>query len=365
MLATRLGSLNALEQVAPSPFLGNWLGGDMPSVDSIGRVFNLMHPDTIRAQIYEIYAAVKRNKAIRPPWHGLILCVFDGHESHASYLRHCDGCLTRQVHTTKGERTQHYHRAVSAMLVASDLELLLDSEPQMPGEDEIACAVRLFERLVTRFPRAFDVALGDALYTDPRFYECVLKHGKDVLTVLKDDRRDLLQDARSLCQTLQPTRFSYRKKKKIECWDMDGFNSWPQVGRAVRVIATRETSTVRRQATNEVEELVSEWFWVTTLSPARASSEASVEIGHNRWIIENRGFNEIVNEWHGDHVYRHAATAILVFTLMCFLVYNLFHTFFTKNLKPALKARVTMRHVGRTMMQELYAGLQSHLPQPP
>ncbi len=364
MLATRLGSLNALGQVALSPFLGNWLGGDMPSVDSIGRVFNLLHADTIRAQIHEIYTAVKRNKAIRPPWHGLMLCVFDGHESHASYLRHCDGCLTRQVRTATGERTQYYHRAVSAMLVAGDLELFLDSEPQLPGEDEIACAVRLFERLVIRFPRAFDVALGDALYTDPRFYECVLKHGKDVLTVLKDDRRDLLQDARSLCKTTQPTMFSHGKKK-IECWDMDGFNSWPQVGRAVRVIATRETSTVCRQATKKVEEQVSQWFWVTTLSPARANAEASVEIGHNRWLIENRGFNETVNEWHGDHVYRNAATAILAFNLMGFLVYNLFHLFFTRNLKPALRAKVTMRHVARTMMEELYAGLQSHLPQPP
>jgi hypothetical protein len=33
-------------------------------------------------------------------------------------------------------------------------------------------------------------------------------------------------------------------------------------------------------------------------------------LGHQRWDIENYGFNELANEWHSDHVFRHDPGAI-------------------------------------------------------
>ena len=44
------------------------------------------------------------------------------------------------------------------------MSLLLDADPIRPGEDEIAAARRLFDRVIDCCPRAFDVALGDGLY---------------------------------------------------------------------------------------------------------------------------------------------------------------------------------------------------------
>src|SRR6185295_15273955 len=91
------------------------------------------------------------------------------------------------------------------------------------------------------FPRAFDVVLGDALYTDPRLYNFLLDHGKDVLTVLKNENRDLLADARCLFETHSPQRWTEGSTTR-EVWDLQGFTTWPQVRQPVRVVRSRETT---------------------------------------------------------------------------------------------------------------------------
>jgi len=364
MFLCRLGSLNALEQSRASSFWREWIGGAVPSADSMGRIAGRMDPETVRQANLFLYARLKRNKTIRAPWHALLALLVDGHESHASYRRHCEGCLKRTIRTGEREVTQYYHRSVSAMLLAEGFELLVDSEPQRPGEDEVAAALRLLDRVLTLYPRAFDVVLGDALYADPRFFNFLVDRGKDVLTVLKDERRDLLQDAGCLWESTEPTLIS-QGRKDIRCWDLEGFTSWPQVKVAVRVVRSVETTTVRRQLDGKPEEKRSQWVWVSTLSRHRANSKALIELGHCRWIIENKGFNETVTYWHGDHVYKHEPSAMLVLGLLCLIAYNLFHAFFARDLKPALRARVSMLHVARTLLQELFAGLPASTARPP
>ncbi len=64
-----------------------------------------------------------------------------------------------------------------------------------------------------------------------------------------------------------------------------------------------------------------------------ASTQRVVRLGHARWDIQNPGFNELVNAWHGDHVYKHDSNAIEAFWLTLLLAYNLFHAFVRLNLK--------------------------------
>jgi len=355
MFLARLGSLNALEGAKKKPFWQRWLKGILPSADSMGRICTRMDPAPIRGINWQLYTRLKRNKVLQPLWHGLIALILDGHESHASYRRHCSGCLIREIKTDKGKKTQYYHRSVVAFLCTGGIPFLLDTEPQLPGEDEVTCALRLLKRIIENYPRAFDVVLGDALYTDPRLYNLLLDHGKDALTVLKDDRRDLIGDAKALFLGREPIQFD-RGNKRVSCWDLEGFTSWPQVRVPVRVVRSCELGRIRRQLDGKVEEVTSEWLWVTTLSTARASSNAVVALGHSRWDIENKGFNESVTYWHADHVYKHDADAILVFWLLGMIAINLFHAFFSCNLKPALRARTTMLMAGRLVLAEILGG---------
>ena len=166
----RMGSLNALELTAHSSFFRGWLGQSVCSADSVGRVSALMDADGLRLGIHRVYAQLKRNKAL-PDHGGIAIAVLDGHESHASYLQHCPGCLERTIHGKDGkaDRTQFYHRQVTVMLLpgarrgCEPIRLLLDHEPQRAEEGEVATALRLLERVIGSYPYAFDLVLADAL----------------------------------------------------------------------------------------------------------------------------------------------------------------------------------------------------------
>lgn len=363
MMLARQGSLNALEQTRKSSVWWRWLGGKLPSADTVGRVCNLADVQTIREVNYQVYTQLKRAKALAPPAHGLMLAVLDGHESHASYRRCCKGCLQRTIHTKNGDRVQYYHRAVTLQLVADGPTPLLDAEPIRPGEDEIAAALRLFDRLVDRHPRAFDVVAGDGLYARSDFFNHVRSRGKHVLAVLKDEQRDLLQDARSLCEHTEPV-MKHTGRGSRRCWDFEGFTTWPQCRYPVRVVRSLETSQVRRQLDDELAEEVSDWFWVTTLPQPMAPTGTVVRLGHDRWTIENQGFNETSNRWHGDHVYKHKANAMLVFWLLTMLAYNLFAVFYRRNLKPAVRKAYDTLQIAKMISAELYAGLLNRVRAP-
>ena len=361
MFLARLGSLNALEPSKSSRALSAWVGAKPPSADSLGRIAALLNHDQLRQVNHELYTRLKRNKALEAPKHGLIALCVDGHESHATYLRTCPDCLTRTVHTANGERIQYYHRHVTAQLICGGLKLLLDSEPQRPNEDEVATALRLLERVFEHYIRAFDIVIADALYTDPRFFDFVFSRGKHVLTVLKNESRDLIKDARALFDGSEPQTF-HRGKRECQCWDVDGFTTWPQVSAPVRVVRSVETWTIKRQLDGDPEKLATEWLWVTSLPVELANTRVVVDIGHDRWGIENEGFNELVTRWYADHVYKHDGSAMLSFLLLCMIAFNVFHAFYLRNLKPDFRKKHSMLHVARLISSCLYSEIPSRNP---
>ena len=354
MFLGRLGSLNALEQTKPSRFWRRWLGGKLPSADTIGRVCGLVEVDDLRAVLHQEYARLKRMKALDPPSHGLMVAVVDGHEFTASYRRCCSGCLQRVVHAKDGDRIQYYHRYVALRLVGRVLSFMLDVEPMAPGEDELAAARRLVERALAMYPRAFDVVAGDGLYANTEWFQFLQSRGLYALAVLKENRPKLLDDARTLFGFRSGVDRSEGGVQR-QCWDSEDFTSWPEMAERVRAVRSRETRTVRRQRDDQVETRTADWFWVTTLPMVYVPTAAVVTMGHDRWSIENQGFNELANGWHADHVYKHGPTAILVFVLLALLCLNVFVAFYYRNLKPAVRRTASTLHVAYLILAELYA----------
>ena len=168
-MLTRMGSLNALEEDKTNSFWRKWLGRQLPSADTVGRVFSLINLDSVRSLTHHVYTRLKRNKAIKKTY-GFYVLIIDGHESSASYFGCCSGCLRRNVHTRKGKRIQYYHRNVIAMLSGEKFPLLLDEEEQRKGEDEVAAAARLLKRILGIYYRAFEVVLTDGLYLRAPFF---------------------------------------------------------------------------------------------------------------------------------------------------------------------------------------------------
>jgi hypothetical protein len=173
-----------------------------------------------------------------------------------------------------------------------------------------------------------------------------------VLTVLKDDRRNLYQDATALFAAFPAKAGSFRSRKCL-WWDFPGRLSWPQVNVPVRVIRSQETRTVHRQLDGKDETLTSDWIWGTTLPEQSVSTGRVVALGHQRWDIENHGFNELVNGWHADHIYKHDPDAIECFLLMAFLACNIFQAFFALNLKPQIRKGRTRAFWSTLMAAEI------------
>lgn len=124
MFWARLGSLNALETLSAARFWRRWVRRELCSLDTIGRIQADVNCQDLRRALHRVYERLKRNKAL-PLNLVRDLAVLDGHESHASYWRHCTGCLQRKVETN--------HRNVTLMLLPkplpgqAPLRLLLDA----------------------------------------------------------------------------------------------------------------------------------------------------------------------------------------------------------------------------------------------
>lgn len=364
MFLGRLGSLNSVEQLSASPALQDFVGSDLPSADSLGRIMNLCFPSTIRKVLHHIYSTLKANKALVAPSHGMIALALDGHESHCSYKRHCSGCLARRKVVNGEELTQYYHRNVTAQLVFSNFRFLLDAEPQLPGEGEITCALRLLDRVLQEYARAFHVVVMDGLYARSNVFNKIIKHGKEAMAVLKDDRRDLLKVADADFQKRAPDDIFKIKDTEYKCWELIDSEAWNQVDRRVRVVRSLESKTAPVGGSTGacIGQSTSSWTWVTTLLPEAANIQTVVQVGHSRWSIENEGFNELANHWHADHVYKHDAVAIPNFWLMAMIACNLFRAFYIRNLKRAARVGRTMLHFARMIAAELYIDFASGIP---
>jgi len=136
----------------------------------------------------------------------------------------------------------------------------------------VATARRLLERVLARYPRAFQLLLADGLYAQAPFFNLLLAHGKHALVVLKDERRDLHQDACGL-SAVTPSQEGKYRSRHCQWWDVSDLTTWPQVNAPVRVIRSRETYPVCRPTMQEVESITTEWVWATTLPVQQAATE--------------------------------------------------------------------------------------------
>ena len=121
-----------------------------------------------------------------------------------SRKRCCPECCQRKVEVKGEEVIEYYHRGVVFYLAGFPMAMPLDVEIIRPGEDEMAAAGRLLLRFLKPYGRLFDLILTDALYFEAPFLNFCTDHGKHVITVRKDEKRLLFQDAKGLFSQSDP-----------------------------------------------------------------------------------------------------------------------------------------------------------------
>ena len=352
LFATRRGSLHGLEPDLRIPArLRGIVGAPPPSVDSIGRIYSLMESPPLRQLLGDVAHRLKRNKALTG-LEGWFIAAVDGHEFFSSRKRCCPQCQRRTLTIDGQPVTEYYHQGVVCHLIGQELALVLDVELLRPGEGEETAAKRLLERVFTHYPRFFDVVVADALYFDAPFLNFCLDRHKQVIVTAKGDHRLLLQDAQGVFAHQRPGRWVDEKgKRTIDFWDEEDFTSCEGVKRPLRVLRTEETVRRRERIAGQWQETeqTTTWSWATTLSKAELSTRGLWRCGHARWDIENDCFNTLATHWGLDHCFKHTAEAIVHFLLTSFIVYALLQSFWLRNLKPAVRAGLTLIALAREL----------------
>jgi Transposase DDE domain len=340
LFACNRQSLNSLEKdlVGLPQRLRGLVGPRPPSIDTLGRVYDLADSDGLRQMLVQIHYRLKRNKALADG-DDLKIAAVDGHEFFNSRKRCCARCQQRTLTVNGEEVVEYYHRGVVCHLIEHQLAVPLDVELLRPGEGEETAAKRLLKRVFANYPRYFDVVCGDALYFDAPFINFCLDHGKHALVVLKGEQRLLLQDAQGLFAQQAPQVWQDRQRT-VQSWDADGFTSAEGVKQPLRVVHTRETVRRRERVAGvwQQKEETSSWYWAATLSGRQLSTRRVWQAGHRRWDVENDVFNTLSMHWGLDHCFKHGPTAIVNFVLTLFLVYVLLQCFWQRNVKEPLRA---------------------------
>jgi hypothetical protein len=272
----------------------------------------------------------------------------------ASRIGCCPRCLVREIKKATGTELEYYHRVVVAQWIGVTPPAILDLERIGPGEGEVTAARRLLERILRQHSRLIDVISADALYLEAPFLKQVLNAGKHVVIVMKQERRELFQDAEKLRSLVVPQVF-VDGTKTTRLWDIPELSSFMTLGRTVRVVwaeeQTRKRKIVGGKPTDVVEEKT--WVWVTDLPCATVPPTKIQRWGHDRWDIENRGFNELVNLWHMDHYFIHDTNAIETLLLTLAIAFVTTYLFYERNLKASARRYLTRLALAARMADDL------------
>jgi hypothetical protein len=362
MFCCRLPSFNELEQHKDRS-KGSWRrwleGSRLPSADELAYTSERLDPEGLRDCLGHLYGRLKRNKVLEPR-HGWMLAAIDGHETNSSYKRCCKSCLQRELTVNGVKKIQYYHRLVVFQLIARDFYLLLDVEMVRPGEDEGQAALRLLARVLENHPRCFDVLTADALYLRPSVIHLLESHGKELVAVLKANQPELLGEARTLLPA-EPARVFHtpaapgKPARRVELRELDDFHT-ETISTALRIVHAHETGTRRERIADQWVHtpIDSHWYWATTLPTSLAEGRVVFDFGHDRWKIENEGFNELVTHWHSKHCFHHHSNTFVVLWLVLFMAHAVFHCFHSRNLKPDIRRGHTVIFFAQLLTACLY-----------
>ena len=342
MQFSNLGSLNSLSQAISVKNLKK----DIPSVSTIARSADSINLEEIRGVGIEIYKKARKSKMLSS-CHGMWVGVVDGHEQITSPYCKCPYCKSRIVTKKDGVKDiQYYHEFTAFILAGPKVSFILDIEPILPGEGEISSSYRLLERVCKNYPKAFKIVIGDGLYLKETVFNLLEKHHKYAIAVLKEERRQLFEEANRLSLLSEPKVYR-RGRTYYRVWDHSIEGCWDGYGKKVRVIVSEEATPKRVHSKDgrvfEDKLNRANWMWVTNLPSSEdpGSLKNTVSVCHSRWQIENQCFNETVNTWKADHIYRHSSNGVIAFLLLLFTCVNIFNIFRIRNIKDkSIKTKI-------------------------
>jgi hypothetical protein len=335
--------------------------GDQITDDRMVYVCERCQLEDWRAVLARTNQTLKRNKAFETARiHGLLVVALDANEQFKSRCRCCEQCSQRQIKIKNqqgqiAEVTEYYHRFVCAQLHGPELSVVLDLELIGPGEDEAAAALRLLGRMRRLYrPRCFDAVTVDAWYTTGPFIKAVQRLGWGVVAVLKQERYDIYQEATNLMTQSQPSawRWEERQIQLREVKDLPFTD--PAIG-TMRVVQAQQSWSQRRPSGGRKSTVAQQsfWRWLVSRELDGIPAQGIWRIGHARWGMENRVFNELTQHYRLEHGPHHHPVAIVAWLLILVLAFNLFAWFGRLHSKLPRTGAITLAELARQLDRAL------------
>ena len=336
------------------------------SDDALGYVLERYRIADWRAVLVAVNRTLKANKAFESAKiAGRLVVAIDANEQFKSRHRCCPGCSQRRLEfqDAAGQTrsvTEYYHRQVYAQLHGPEFSVILDVEPIRPGEDEAAAALRLLGRMRRLYgPRFFDAVTVDAWYATGPFLRAVQRLGWGVVSVLKQARYEIYQEATALSRG-QPPRTWRWENRAVDLWEVKDLSFTDAALGPVRVVLAEERWEQRQRRAGRTERASQNRHWRWLVSRELDDAEATViwRMGHQRWGVENHAFNELTQHYHLTHCPRHEAGAIQTGLLILVLGFNLFELFARLHGKLWRQGRITLQELARQLDRALEAVAQ-------
>ena len=330
------------------------------SDDAFGYGLERCRLEDWRAVLVALNRTLKANKAFAPAKiNGLLVVALDANEQFHSRCRCCPDCGQRRVEVkdAAGQTqtvTEYYHRQVYAQLHGPQFSVILDLEPMRPGEDEAAAALRMLGRMRRLYgPRFFDVLTVDAWYATGPFLRAVQKLGWGVVSVLKQERYEIYQEATALSREQTPQAGSW-ENRQVQLREVPAL-AFGAAGQ-VRVVLAEEAWTQRSRRAGQPAATArqSQWRWVVKGLDGYGP-EVIWRIGHQRWGVENHAFNELTQYYYLTHCPRHEPVALVAWLLIRVLGFNLFELFARLHGQVWRQGRTTLQSLARQLDHALEA----------
>jgi len=339
------------------------------SDDAFHYVSERFYLEDLRQGLARVNQNLKANKALEScKINGLLPLSLDANEHFHSRSRCCACCCQREIQETDDQGQKHtvieyYHRYVFAQINGPKFKVLLDVEPIRPGEEEAQAALRLLGRIRRLYGvRFFDLVTIDSWYVQGPFLKAVEKLGWEWIVVLKQERMEVLQEARALSADREPDLgFDDKTRdRQVKLWEVKDLNFSKSYGRTVRVVHSQEEwvehKVVGGKKTSQPQ--TSHWWWMASEGLHGSPVQVIYEGGHRRWGIENKAFNELTQFYHLEHCYHHEPVAMLAQMLILILGFVLFGAYATLHSQQVRLGRVSLKELAH----DLDLALQDDLP---
>lgn len=310
------------------------------SDDTLHYVSERLCLEDLRQSLVEVNRRLKANKALEScKINGLLFLSLDANEHFHSRSRCCPCCCQREMEEAdaQGQKQtviEYYHRYVFAQINGPKFNVLLDLEPIRSGEEEAGAALRLLGRIRRVYGvRFFDAVTVDSWYVQGPFLKAVDRLGWAWVVVLKQERMEVLQEARALSAGQKPAPEFYDavRDRKVKLWEIKDltFSQGYGYDHKVRVVHSQEqwveNTVIGGKKGSQPQ--TSHWWWMASESLQSYPGPVVYTGGHRRWGIENKAFNELTQFYHLEHCYHHEPAAMVAQMLILMLGFVLFSAY--------------------------------------